>query len=93
MQQYISIAQLKSKSKRYSFTLFYWLAILNWIRLRTPSVTLITLNLFLSQTHEPSPSVPPLTDDGNATETQTNGLDLLTLWYHKNLSSDLRPNL
>lgn len=49
--------QLKSKSKRYPFTLFYSVSILNLIQLKTPSVTLISLNLFLYQTQQPSTSV------------------------------------
>lgn len=53
IKRYISIAPLKSKSERYSFTLFYSVSILNFIQLKTPSVTLISLNLFLSQTHKP----------------------------------------
>lgn len=93
MLQYISIAQLKSKPKRDSFTLFYSASILDLIHLRTPSLTLITSNLFLYQTQEPSTSGSPLINDSNAIEIQTNGLDFLTLWYQKNLSGDLGPNL
>lgn len=53
MNQYISIAPLKSKSERYYFTLFYSVFRLNFIQLNVPSVILISLNLFLYQTHKP----------------------------------------
>lgn len=53
MNQYISIAPITSKSERYSFTLFYSVFILNFIQLNVPSVILISLNLFLYQTHKP----------------------------------------
>lgn len=88
MQQYISIAQLKSKSKRYSFTLFYLVSRLNLIQLKTPSVTLITLNLVLYQ------NLGLAIDEWLKRYWNANKcLEFLTLWYHKNLSSDLRPNL
>lgn len=56
IKQYISIASLKSKSERYSFTLFYSVSILNFIQLKTPSVTLISLNLFFFFFRPTSPS-------------------------------------
>lgn len=98
MEQYISIAPLKSKSERYSFTLFYSFSILNFIQLKMPSVTLISLNLFLYQTLKPlnlslviDQRIKLFIEKNEWSENNTDGMDFLKLWCCNSIWNDLWP--